>query len=33
VPPKCQRGETSGWEVVVPPDDAEPVVVELDVPA
>jgi hypothetical protein len=32
VPPKYQRGEDSGWEVVVPTDDSGPVTVEFDVP-
>lgn len=32
VPPKYQRGEDSGWQVEVPANDAEPVIVELDVP-
>ena len=32
VPPKYQRGETSGFEVVVPADDSKTLEVEFDVP-
>ena len=33
VPEKYRRGDTSGFEIVVPADDSTPVIVELDVPA
>jgi hypothetical protein len=32
VPSKYQRGDESGWEVVVPADDEQTVIVERDVP-
>lgn len=33
VPEKYRRGDTSGFEVVVPADDSQPVIVELNVPS